>query len=315
MARIVLKRILHMIPVLLVVVSVAFFVTRILPSDPAVMILGAEASAEDIAQLRDNLGLNGNILTQYVSYLFDLLHGNFGKSYVYKKPVINMIMNVLPNTVTLAVGGVLVATVLGIPLGILAATHRNRLPDYCVSAITLIGVSTPLFWLGLVLTLFFSVKLRWLPVMGIGNLENGIWDYISHMILPILTISTVPLANVLLITRSSVINVLEKDLYKSLIAFGIPKYRILGKHVLKNALPAIINVVGIQLASALTGAILTETVFNWPGLGKLTADAITGRDYNLVQGCILFMAVVYIIVNLITDIITYCVNPQFAENT
>lgn len=314
MAKIIFRRILQMIPILLIVVTITFFVTRILPSDPAVLILGPEASTEDLAKLRDELGLNDNIFKQYFSYLAGLLQGDLGRSYSYKKPVIDMILNVLPNTITLAIGGILVATIVGIPLGILAATRRNRLPDYCVSVITLGGVSTPLFWLGLILVLIFAVELRWLPVMGRGKIEKGLWDYISHMILPIATISTVPLANVLIITRSSIINVLNKDFYKSLVAFGIPKRVIIGKHVLKNAMPAIINVIGIQLASALTGAILTETVFNWPGIGKLTADAITGRDYNLVQGCILFMAIVYVLVNLIADIITYCVNPQFADN-
>ena len=314
LAKTIFKRLVHSIPILFVVVTITFFVTRILPSDPAVAILGAEATPEDLAQLRESMGFNESYFSQYIDYIAGLLQGNLGHSYVHKQPVSQLIANVLPNTITLAVGGMIIAVLLGIPLGILAATHRNKSPDHAVSVLTLCGVSTPIFWLGLILALIFGVKLGWLPVMGRGSLEQGAWDYLSHMILPLATISTVPLANVVIITRSSIIDVVNKDFYKTLVAYGMPK-RIIRKHMLKNALPAIINVIGIQLASALTGAILTDTVFNWPGMGKLAADAITSRDYTLVQGCVLFMTIVYVIVNLIADIIACCVNPQSAKDT
>lgn len=312
MAKVIFKRMIHMIPILLIVVSITFFVTRILPSNPAVLILGPEASTEDLNRLQEEMGLNDNIFVQYGSYLSDLLRGDLGRSYVHRKPVIELILNVLPNTAVLAAGGILLSVLIGIPLGILAAVHKNRGLDYLVSFLTLIGVSAPLFWIGLILVLVFSVELRWLPVMGKGDLEKGLWDWISHMILPIITISTVSLANILIITRSSIIDVLNKDFSKSLTAFGIPKSVILYKHVLKNAMPAIINVIEIQLAKALSGAMLVEMIFNWPGMGKLIADAISSRDYTLVQGCVLFISIVHVLVNLCTDIVTYCVNPQFA---
>jgi peptide/nickel transport system permease protein len=204
----------------------------------------------------------------------------------------------------------LLALVLGIPAGILSAVKQYSFWDYLVMAITLLGVSIPIFWLGLMVTLLFSVNLNWLPSFGMGSMSRGLWDVISHLMLPSICLSTIPAANFARMTRSAMLEVIQSDYIKALRSKGIREYLVIFKHALKNAFPPIVTVIGIQTSSLLSGAILTETIFSWPGIGKLIVSAIGNRDYALVQSSVLFIAFIYALVNLIVDIVYISINPK-----
>ena len=204
----------------------------------------------------------------------------------------------------------LIALVLGMIVGIVSAVKQYSILDYIFMVLALIGVSMPIFWLGLMLVLVFSVNLGWLPAMGMGSMANGVWDVISHMILPCFCLSTIPMATFARITRSSMLEVVNNDAVKALRARGLREGVVIWKHALKNALPPIVTVLGLQLASAFTGAILTESIFSWPGMGTLIVSAIDNRDYALIQGVVLFTAVVFVVINLIVDIVYTIINPK-----
>ncbi|HJG61597.1 MAG TPA: ABC transporter permease, partial [Enorma massiliensis] len=198
----------------------------------------------------------------------------------------------------------------GIPIGVESALHQNSILDYVFMVVALVGVSMPIFWLGLMLVLTFSVNLGLLPAMGMGTFSNGVWDVVSHMILPVFCLATIPAATLARISRSSMLDTIGTDYIKSLRSRGIKETLVIWKHAFKNALPPIVTVLGLQIASAFTGAILTETIFSWPGLGTLIVNAVNGRDYSLIQGTVLFTAVVFVVVNLVVDIIYAVINPR-----
>lgn len=310
MAKMILKRIVQLIPILFIVITITFFITRVIPGDPAAIILGPQASIEAVEALHEDMGLNKPIIVQYFDYLKQIIKGDFGKSYHYNQPVIEIIQERFPNTVKLSIISLVIAVLVGIPAGILAATKQNTFIDYLLSTLSLCGVSIPIFWMGLMVSLFFSVKLGWLPTLGVGSIENGLWDVISHMILPSVCLATIPAANFARTTRSSMLEVMGSDYIKALRARGVAERKVIFKHGLKNAFSSIITVIGIQAASLLSGAIMTETIFSWPGLGKLIVEAIGNRDYALIQSCVLFVAIVYVFINLIVDIVYIMINPK-----
>ncbi len=310
MIKIILKRLLQLIPTLLVVVTIVFFITRIIPGDPAAIILGPQASKEEIIKLQDKMGLNDSLPKQYADYITGIFKGDLGKSYSYNKPVTELIIKTFPNTMVLAVSSIILALLIGIPIGIISATKQYSIFDYVFMVLALIGVSIPIFWLGLMLVLVFSVDLGWLPSFGMGSIKNGLWDVIKHLILPSVALCTIPAATFTRITRSSMLETIKQDYIKSLRSKGLSEAKIIWKHALKNALPPIVTVIGLQVASVLSGAILTETIFSWPGMGKLIVDAINNRDYALVQGVVLFIAFIYIFINLVVDIIYLFINPK-----
>ncbi|MGL6201482.1 MAG: ABC transporter permease [Lachnospiraceae bacterium] len=310
MIKMILKRIVQLIPILLIVVTITFFITRIIPGDPAAIVLGPQAPAEAVEALHEELGLNKPIMVQYVEYLKQILHGDLGKSYHYNKPVTELIMERFPNTVELSAASLIIALLVGIPAGVLAAKKQNSLWDYLLSVLSLCGVSIPIFWLGLMVVLLFSVNLGWFPTLGIGSMENGIGDVISHMVLPTLCLMTIPAASFARTTRSAMLEVIGSDYIKALRARGILERKVIFRHALKNAFSSIVTVVGIQAASLLSGAIMTETIFSWPGIGKLIVEAVGNRDYALIQSCVLFVAIVYVFINLVVDIIYILINPK-----
>ena len=304
-AKTILKRILQTIPVLFVVVTITFVLTRMIPGDPA-----AQASPDAIATMRVKMGLDEPMLTQYINYLVGILHGNFGYSYSYSGPVMPIILSRLPSTLSITLTGLVLALLVGVPIGVVSAVKQNTIFDYVFMVLALVGVSMPIFWLGLMLVLTFSVNLGWLPAMGMGAMSKGVWDVISHMILPCFCLATIPAATFARITRSSMLETINGEYIKALRARGIKESKIIWKHALKNALPPIVTVLGLQLASAFAGAILTETIFSWPGLGTLIVNAVNGRDYSLIQGVVLFSAVVFVFVNLVVDIVYMVINPK-----
>lgn len=315
MIKVILNRIAQLIPILLIVVIVTFGITRVIPGNPAAVILGPQASVEEIAKLEIELGLDKSIFEQFFMYIKGLLHGDLGMSYAYGQSVTELIAESFPNTILLTITSIVLSLLVGIPAGIISATKQYSKLDYILMIVSLIGVSMPIFWLGLMLVLVFSVNLGWLPSIGMGSLDAGLWDFISHLILPTIALSTIPAATFARVTRSSMLETIKEDYIKSLRAKGLKESKIIWKHGLKNALPPIVTVIGLQISSLLSGAILTETIFSWPGMGKLIVDSISNRDYAVVQGTVLFIAIIYILINLVVDIVYMYINPKVSYNS
>ena len=310
MLKTILKRILQCIPTMFIVVTFTFILTRMIPGSPAATILGPQASAADIAEMEIKLGLDQPYWKQFMDYILDVLRGDFGDSYMYNRPVLDLIAERIPNTLQITVTALIIALIIGVGIGMFSALHQYSILDYVFMVLALVGVSMPIFWLGLMLVNLFSVQLGWLPTQGRGDLAIGLWDFVSHMILPCACLSTIPMATFARITRSSMLEVIHNDSIKALRARGISERSVIWKHALKNALPPIVTVLGLQIASCFTGAILTESIFTWPGMGTMIVNAITNRDYMLIQGVVLFFALVFVIVNLVVDVVYMLINPR-----
>lgn len=298
MLRFLFHRILQLIPTLLVVAVIVFFITRLLPGNPAAVMLGPQASVEDIAKYSEELGLNDPILMQFGNYLWDLVTFNFGNSLSYNEPIIDLIMERFPNTIILAISALILAILIGVPAGIIAARKQNSFIDYLITTFSLIGVSMPIFWLGVMLVLLFSVNLGMLPATGMGNFSEDPVGFIRHLILPTIALSTIPMAEFARIIRSSMLEVLKQDYVKSAKAKGISNYLVIYKHALKNAITPLITVLGLQFSNLLGGAVLTETIFSWPGMGLLIVDAIERRDFVVVQNTVIFIALILSLIHI-----------------
>lgn len=310
MLKTIWKRFLQSIVTLFLVVTFTFVLTRMVPGDPALTMLGPQADVDSVERLREELGLNKSIGEQYVMYMKGVVKLDFGKSYLHNKDVMQIIIERLPNTLILTLTSMAIALVVGVLAGMISAIKQYTPVDYIATVLALVGVSVPIFWMGLMLVRVFSVNLGWLPATGMGDMAKGAWDVVSHMILPCFCLSTVPMATFTRITRSSMLEVINSDYIKSLRARGLKEKVVIWKHALKNALPPIVTVLGLQLASAFTGAILTESIFSWPGMGTMIVTAINNRDYALIQGFVLFVAIIYVAINLIVDIVYTLINPR-----
>lgn len=313
MAKMILKRLIEIIPILLIVLTITFIFTRLIPGDPVLTVLGDQATPEMVEQLRAEMGLDKSIFQQYINYILQILKGDFGTSFAYGKPVTELIAERLPNTLQLSLVSMGLALIIGLSVGILSAVKQYSIWDYSATVLALVGVSMPRFWLALMLVLVFSVKLGWLPAFGMGT--AGFVSVISHMIMPCICLTVAPAATFTRITRSSMLEIINNDSIKALRARGIKERVILWKHALKNALPPIVTVFGLQLATAFTGAILTETIFSWPGMGSLIVGAIDNRDYSLIQGTVLMVAFAFVFINLLTDIVYMIINPKYAAES
>ena len=310
MVKMILKRFLQTIPTLLIVVTITFCLTRMLPGDPAVAILGVEASAEDIAAMRAEMNLDKSLPEQYMLYLQGLVQGDFGYSYSYREDVLPLVLARIPNTLSLTLVALVFATIVGTTVGIVAAIKQNTLFDYFFMVLALIGVSMPIFWMALMLVLQFSVRMGLLPVMGMGDIKNGVGDVISHLLLPGFCLATTPMATFARTTRSSMIETLSSDYIRCLRARGVREWKVIGMHGLKNALPPLVTVLGLQLAHTFTGAIITEGIFSWPGMGTMINTAINNRDYSLIQGTVLFSAIMFVFCNMLVDVAYMLLNPK-----
>lgn len=302
MARYALKRILAMIPVLIGISFVIFTLLYFTPGDPAQMLLGDLATEDEVEALREEMGLNDGFFVRYLRYMGDLLQGDLGTSYVSKLPVSEEIMTRLPVTARVAFFVIIFAVVVGVPAGIISATRQYSFIDNLVRVISLLGITMPSFWLALLLVLLFSVKLGWLPA-------SGLYGPIYY-IMPVISIAAVPVATIARITRSSMLEVIRSDYIRTARAKGQAENVILFKHALANALIPILTIVGIQFAGGLGGAVVNEQVFAIPGLGKMMVDAIKARNYPLVQGSVLVLAVLQSSVNLIVDLLYALVDPR-----
>lgn len=310
MLKTIAKRIAQSIITLFLVVTFTFILTRMIPGDPAQTMLGPQADVASIEKLRIELGLDKSIGEQYLMYMKDVLQGDFGKSYLHNKDVMQIIIERIPNTLVLTLTSMVIALVIGSLAGMASAIKQYSAIDYIATVLALVGVSVPIFWMGLMLVRLFSVNLGWLPATGMGSMDKGLWDVVSHMILPCFCLATVPMATFTRITRSSMLEVINSDYIRSLRVRGLKEKVVIWKHALKNALPPIVTVLGLQLAAAFTGAILTESIFSWPGMGTMIVTAINNRDYALIQGFVLFVAIVYVVINLLVDIVYTLINPR-----
>ncbi|MFK9093041.1 ABC transporter permease [Bacillus salipaludis] len=310
MGKYIIRRLFDLLPTIFVVAVIVFIITRLIPGDPASVMLGPQASVEDIESLRQKLGLNDPLYVQFFHYIGDLLRGNFGISLTYNEPIVQLILERFPNTLVLAASALIIALMIGVPAGIISASKQNSLLDYSVMLVSLIGVSMPIFWLGVMLVLYFSVNLGWFPATGMGSLEEGLIPYLKHLILPSITLATIPMATFARITRSSMLEVISQDYIKTARSKGLSEFWVICKHAFKNALTPLLTVLGMQISMMLGGAVLTETIFSWPGMGRLIVDAIDKRDFVVVQGTVLFIAVIFVLVNLLVDVMYKVVNPR-----
>ncbi len=310
MLKMMLKRFLQTIPTLFIVVTITFCLTRMLPGDPAVAILGIEAKQEDIEAMRAKMNLDKSLPEQYQLYITGLVKGDFGYSYSYRQDVFQLIMSRIPNTLSLTLVALVFAFLIGTTVGIAAAIKQNTWFDYVFMVLALVGVSMPIFWMALMLVLQFSVKMNLLPVMGMGDWSKGFGDVVSHMILPGFCLATIPMATFARTTRSSMIETLSSDYIRCLRARGIREWKVIMIHGLKNSLPPLVTVLGLQIASTFTGAIITEGIFSWPGMGTMINTAINNRDYSLIQGTVLFSAIMFVFCNMLVDMAYLVLNPK-----
>lgn len=302
MIRYLSLRLLFAIPALWLIVTMVFLLVHIVPGDPVQQMLGEGARAEDLQQLRRALDLDVPLGKQYANYLSGVAHGDLGESFRFREPVTHVVLEHYPATLELALVALLVCTAIAIPAGLFAAERRATATDHAVGLLTLLGLSVPNFALGPVLIFVFSVLLGWLPVSGRGGL--------AHLILPAVTLGAALAATLTRMVRTSVIEELSSDYVRTARAKGLSPAAILFRHAFRNALIPILTILGLQFGTLLAGTIVTETIFSWPGIGRLAVQAIGARDYPLLQGCILLIAVSYVFVNLLTDFIYVLVDPR-----
>ena len=315
MFKYVVRRVVSLIPVLFFVSVIVFIITRIIPGDPAAVMLGETATEEAVERLRESMGLNDPLTVQYSRFLGDLLRGHLGDSPAYNKPVTQLIAQTLPNTLLLGFTAILLALFIAVPIGIFSACRQNSPIDYLGMLISLLGVSMPIYWLGMMLVYAFAVRINIFPAIGMGSLSEGLLDVVMHLTLPAICLATIPMANFARITRSSMLEVIRQDYIRTARAKGLKERVVIWKHGLKNALIPILTVIGMQISMMLSGAVLTETIFSWPGMGRLIVDAIEKRDFVVVQGTIMFLAFTYVLITLIVDILYAMFNPKVRFQT
>lgn len=330
MAQYAFKRFCTIIPVLVGISIIVFGFIHLIPGDPAVAMLGERATPERIQEVRIQLGLDQPLYTQYGIYVGKILRGDLGTSILRGDPVLHDLMRRFPATVELALSAILIAVLIGIPAGIVSAVWRNSIFDGCSRLIALTGVSMPIFWLGLMLAWVFGVMLGWLPtgfrlgtsitltpVTHFNLLDSLITSNgaaftasLRHLVLPAVALSTIPMAVINRMTRASLLEVLSQDYIRTAEAKGLPQRGVILRHAMRNALLPVMTVTGLQVGRLLSGAILTETIFSWPGIGLWIYEAIQARDYPIVQGATLFIATIFVLVNLLTDCLYAIVDPR-----
>ncbi len=330
MGKYVIRRILETIPTLIGVSVIIFLIMRVVPGDPAQMVLGEKASPEAIARVRKALGLDDPLYVQYLRFVSDLARGDLGTSFINRTPVTKEIASALPATIELAIAAMLVSVVIGIAAGIISATRRYSIFDRMSMVGAVLGISMPTFWIGLLLIAVFAAQLRWLPVSGRIDVMmpftpvtrffvldslitlNGtaFWDTLRHLVLPAIALGFAEMALIARMTRSSMLEVIQQDYVFTARAKGLAERVVVIRHALKNALIPVVTVVGLATGSLLGGAVLTETIFAWPGIGKLLVDAIVQRDIPVVQAIIMLTAFFFVVINLAVDLLYAYLDPR-----
>lgn len=325
-----IRRILMLIPVLVGMSIIVFSIIRAIPGDPALTILGEKATPQAIEDIREALGLNNPWYIQYFDYMKDILSGNLGESLQTNAPISDEILPYLAATTELTIVSMLIAVFIGVNAGILSAWKQNSWFDYCAMLIALVGVSMPIFWLGLMEQWVFAQELKWLPSVGRDDSRNPVeaithfyildtmiagqwdqlWEVIKHLILPGIALGTIPMAIIARITRSSMLEVMRADYVRTARAKGLTQFWVVYKHALKNAMIPVLTVIGLQTGLLLGGAVLTETIFGWPGVGRYIVTAIGNRDYPVIQSGILVIATIFVLINLLVDLLYAYIDPR-----
>lgn len=305
MTTYVIRRLLMVIPILLGVATIIFVLMFMVPGDPARLMMGQHGDERVLASIRHEMGLDRPLYVQYVKFIGRLVQGDLGMSYRQKRPVATIIAERFPATLKLALSAMTLAILAGMTLGIIAAVNRNKIWDLLVMTLSLTGISLPVFWLGMMLILVFASGLGWLPVGGYGRSGD-----LRHLLLPAIALSTISIGYISRMMRSSMLEVIGKDYIRTARAKGLSEWAVILRHALRNALIPVITIIGIDFASLLGGAVATETVFAWPGLGRAVVDAIRERDLPVVEGCVIFMAFVFVIANLLVDLSYAWLDPR-----
>ena len=310
MAAFLARRLLATVPVMLMVAVLVFLMLRLTPGDPAAIMAGDNASSAEVEAIRAGLGLDRPLPVQFALWLGDLLRGDLGESFFFKRPVTDLILQRVGPTLSLATTTIILAVLVAVPLGVLAAWRHGTLLDRLVSGFAVLGFSVPVFVLGYALIYVFAVRLNWLPVQGYKPLSAGLGPFLYQLVLPSITLSVIYIALIARITRASVLEVLGEDYVRTARAKGLRESVVLRRHALRNAAVPIVTVIGLGVALLIGGVVVTESVFNIPGLGRLTVDAVLGRDYPTIQGVILVFSLAYVLVNLAIDLAYTFLDPR-----
>ncbi len=306
MKRFIFRRVLLLIPLLFGITLTTFALTKALPGDPVYSMVGERSNPEIIARIRKEIGADKSVFRQYAGYLNLLLHGEMGRSYYTNRKVLDDIRDKFPNTMKLAAAAMALAVPFGIVLGAMAALMKGRIADRLISWVSIAGLSVPVFWSGLVLMLFFSLRLRLLPPSGTGDMR--------YLFLPALTLALPAVATLVRVTRVTVLDVVGMPFVRTARAKGIREMKVIVIHIMKNALIPIVTVIGLDFGSYLSGAVLTETIFGWDGIGRFTMEGIIKRDYPVIMGCIIVSTLVFVLTNLLVDILYHFIDPRVDIN-
>ena len=306
----ILRRIAATVPVMLIVAVLVFLMLRLTPGDPAAIIAGDNANADQIAAIRTRLGLDEPLVIQFFQWLGNILRGDFGESFFFKKSVAELITGRLEPTLALSIATIALAVAIAVPLGVLAAYKRGTLIDKLVMGFSVLGFSVPVFVIGYSLIYLFAVKLNWLPVQGYQRIGDGFGGFLQRLLLPSLTLSVIYVALIARMTRASVIDVLDEDYIRTARAKGQSELKVLFTHALRNASVPIVTVIGLGIALLIGGVVVTESVFSIPGLGRLTVDAVLARDFPTIQAVILLFSLVYVLINLAVDVAYTALDPR-----
>ncbi|MCD0420197.1 MAG: ABC transporter permease [Rhodopseudomonas sp.] len=305
-----IRRVLAAIPVMGVVALFVFLLLRLTPGDPAAIIAGDSATPEQLMRIRATLGLNEPLYVQFFTWIGRLLHGDLGVSLISQVPVLKMIGQRIEPTITVALATIVVSVIVAVPLGVIAAWKHGTWIDRCVMGLSVIGFSVPVFVIGYVLIQVFAIELRWFPVQGFRSLSRGLGPFVERLVLPTLTLSFIYIALIARMTRAAMLDVLGEDYVRTARAKGITESRVLLRHALRNAAVPVITVIGTGFALLISGVVVTESVFNLPGIGRLTVDAVLARDYPVIQGMILLTSGIYVGVNLLIDLAYTLLDPR-----
>ena len=302
MIQYVFNRLLQAIPVLLGVIIITFVLMYIIPGDPVVSMVGERYSEETVQQLRQELHLDDPLPLQFLRYMGNVLQGNFGNSFITGEPVAALIIEKFPNTMMLAITAMFFAILIGLTAGIMSSVHPGSFMDRGIMVLALAGISAPVFWVGLILVLVVGVMLQWLPPTGFGGIE--------YLILPALTLGLRSAAYLARLTRATMLDVLSHDYIRTARSKGLPEWKVFIKHAFPNTLIPVITIIGTDFGSYLSGAVLTESIFGWPGIGRLALEAIMKRDFPVIQGTVLFMAIMFVLMNVLVDLLYGVVDPR-----
>lgn len=310
MQRFLIQRLLLLVPTLLLASVLIFAIIQLAPGDPARMMLGTDATPDQVAAERARLGLDRPVPVRYAIWLGDVAHLNLGVSLVYGRPVSALVLEAFPNTLRLAVSALVLSVLIGFPMGVLAALRQNRPIDFALTSLASLGLAVPSFWLGILLILLFSVTLKWLPPSGVGDPNQGFLAGLTYLIMPVATIAASNLAVFSRFVRSSMIDVLSADFVRTARAKGLAEPVVVSRHALRNALIPVVTILGIQFGRLLGGAVITEAVFAYPGIGRLVVTSILNRDYPVVQATLMLVVVIFLATNIVVDVSYAYLDPR-----